>query len=86
VAQAIHTALTGGNVNGYVYWYGVSTGATRGFIQANGTGFRASKWLSAYRNGDGSIVVVALNAANTAAEVSGQTQEQEYQYERKKDR
>ncbi|MBT2225036.1 glycoside hydrolase [Nonomuraea sp. NEAU-A123] len=29
VAQAIHTALTGGNVNGYIYWYGASTGATR---------------------------------------------------------
>jgi glucosylceramidase len=98
VAQAIHTALTGGNVNGYVYWYGVSTGATRGFIQADGSNFHVSKrlWamagysryirpgatrigattadgnlrLSAYRNSDGSIVVVALNAASTATPVS----------------
>ncbi len=98
VAQAIHTAMTGGNVNGYVYWYGVSTGATRGFIQANGANYRASKrlWamagysrfirpganrigastsdgnlrLSAYRNSDGSIVVVALNVASSATSVS----------------
>ncbi|MFI7129390.1 cellulose binding domain-containing protein [Nonomuraea sp. NPDC050153] len=98
VAQAIHTALTGGNVNGYIYWYGASTGATRGFIQMNGDSYRVSKrlWamaaysrfirpganriaattsdgnlrLSAYRNGDGSIVVVALNAAGSATEVS----------------
>jgi glucuronoarabinoxylan endo-1,4-beta-xylanase len=98
VAQAIHTGLTAGNINGYVYWYGVSTGATRGFIQANGANYRASKrlWamagysrfirpganrvgastsdgnlrLSAYRNSDGSIVVVALNAAASATEVS----------------
>lgn len=98
VAQALHTALTAGNVNGYVYWYGVSTGATRAFIQANGTGFRTSKRLyamanysrfirpgatrigasspdanlrlSAYRNSDGSIAVVVLNAATSAISVN----------------
>ena len=98
VAQSIHTALTGGNVNGYVYWYGASTGATRGLIQLDGDGYRASKrlWalaaysrfirpnatrigastpdgnlrLSAYQNTDGSLVVVALNAASSATQVS----------------
>src|SRR5262249_45838167 len=98
VANAIHTALTAGNVNGYIYWYGVSTGATRGFIQVDADSYRVSKrlWgtagytrfirrganrigattadgnlrLSAYRNSDGSVVVVALNAASTATDVS----------------
>lgn len=50
VANAIHTALTGGNVNGYVYWYGASTGTTRGFIQLNGDGYRVSKRLWAMAN------------------------------------
>lgn len=45
VAQAVHTALTTGNVNGYVYWYGASVGATRGLIQPNGDGYRVSKRL-----------------------------------------
>ena len=98
VANEIHSALTGGNVNGYIYWYGASTGATRGFIQMNADAYRVSKrlWamaaysrfirpnatrigastsdgnlrLSAYRNGDGSVVVVALNAATAATDVS----------------
>lgn len=98
VANAIHTALTAGNVNGYVYWYGVSTGTTRGFIQADGANYHVSKrlWamaaysrfirtganrigantsdgnlrLSAYKNTDGSVVVVALNAASAATSVS----------------
>lgn len=98
VAQAIHTALTGGNVNAYIYWYGVSAGTTRAFIQSDGTNYRASKrlWamasysryvrpgairigastsdsnlrLSAFRNTDGSVVVVALNAASNATSVS----------------
>lgn len=98
VAEAIHNALTGGNVNGYVYWYGVSTGTTRGFIQVTGDSYRVSKrlWamaaysrfirpganrigastsdgnvrLSAYRNSDGTVVVVALNAGGSATDVS----------------
>jgi glucuronoarabinoxylan endo-1,4-beta-xylanase len=45
IAQAVHTALTTGNVNGYVYWYGASTGATRGLIQMTGDGYRVSKRL-----------------------------------------
>lgn len=45
IAQAVHTALTTGNVNGYVYWYGASVGATRGLIQLNGDGYRVSKRL-----------------------------------------
>ncbi|WHT22766.1 glycoside hydrolase family 30 beta sandwich domain-containing protein [Crossiella sp. CA-258035] len=98
IAQAVHTALTTGNVNGYVYWYGASTGATRGLIQLDGDSYRVSKrlWalanysrfirpnatrigastadgalrLSAYRNSDGSLAVVALNTANSAAPLS----------------
>ncbi|WP_406068059.1 cellulose binding domain-containing protein [Micromonospora sp. NBC_01638] len=94
VANSLHTALTAGNVNGYVYWYGVSTNNTRAFIQGNGSNYTVSKrlWamagysryirpgatrigasspdsnlrLSAYRNTDGSVVVVALNAGNSA--------------------
>ncbi|SDT08346.1 ricin-type beta-trefoil lectin domain protein [Actinoplanes derwentensis] len=45
VAQAVHTALTSGNVNGYVYWYGASTGTTRGLVQLDGDGYRTSKRL-----------------------------------------
>ncbi|NUT51641.1 MAG: cellulose-binding protein [Saccharothrix sp.] len=94
VANSIHTALTGGNVNAYVYWYAVSTNNTRAFIQGNGTSYAVSKrlWamaqysryirpgavrigastpdanlrLSAYRNTDGSVIVVALNAGTAA--------------------
>jgi glucosylceramidase len=98
IAQAIHTALTTGNVNGYVYWYGASLGTTRGFIQLDGDNYRVSKrlWamasysrfvrpnasrigattgdgnlrLSAYRNTDGSLVVVGLNTASTDTSVT----------------
>jgi glucuronoarabinoxylan endo-1,4-beta-xylanase len=98
VASAIHDALTKGNVNGYVYWYGASTGATRGLIQMDGSTFHVSKrlWamanysrfirpgatrigattpdanlrLSAFRNTDGTLTVVALNAAAGAQQVS----------------
>lgn len=98
IAQAVHTALTTGNVNGYVYWYGASVGATRGLVQLDGDGYRVSKrlWaiagysrfirpsaqrigattgdgnlrLSAFRNTDGSIVVVALNTASSATAIS----------------
>ncbi|MFF8968205.1 glycoside hydrolase family 30 beta sandwich domain-containing protein [Streptomyces sp. NPDC014995] len=98
VASAVHDALTKGNVNGYIYWYGASTGATRGLIQMDGTTFHVSKrlWaianysrfvrpgatrigattpdpnlkLSAFRNTDGSVTVVALNAATGATQVS----------------
>jgi glucosylceramidase len=97
IAKAVHTALTTGNTNGYVYWYGASTGATRGLIQMNGDGYRVSKrlWalanysrfvrpnatrvdatgtgglqLSAFRNPDGSLAVVALNTGTSASPVS----------------
>ncbi|GIJ63530.1 glycoside hydrolase family 30 protein [Virgisporangium aurantiacum] len=98
VAQKIHTALTGGNVNAYIYWYGISSAGTAAFIQGDGTNYSVSKrlWamaaysryirpgatrigantsdgnlrLSAYRNTDGSVIVVALNAASTATSVS----------------
>ncbi|MET9628859.1 glycoside hydrolase [Lentzea sp. NPDC006480] len=97
IAKAVHTALTTGNVNGYVYWYGASTGATRGLIQLNGDGYRVSKrlWalanysrfirpnatridatssgdllMSAFRNTDGTLAVVALNTGTTANSVS----------------
>ncbi|HZP51281.1 cellulose binding domain-containing protein [Actinocrinis sp.] len=90
IAQHIQTSLTQGDVNGYLYWYGISTGATQAFLQGNGTTYQVSKrlWamanfsrfirpganrigstssdgniqLSAYRNADGSIIVVALNS------------------------
>ncbi|MFF5841203.1 glycoside hydrolase [Streptomyces massasporeus] len=98
VASAVHDALTKGNTSGYVYWYGASTGATRGLIQMDGANYHVSKrlWalanysrfirpgatrigagtsdadlrLSAFRDPDGSVTVVALNAAATATPVS----------------
>jgi glucuronoarabinoxylan endo-1,4-beta-xylanase len=98
IADAIHTALTTGRVNAYVYWYGASTGATRGFIQLDGDTYRVSKrlwamanysrfirpgatrinaWtadstlrLSAFRNTDGTVIVVALNTASSANQMS----------------
>ena len=98
IAQAVHTALTTGNVNGYVYWYGASTSTTRGLIQMTGDAYRVSKrlWalagysryirpgavrigattadgtlrLSAFRNADGSLAVVALNTGGAATSVS----------------
>ncbi|MEU8145881.1 glycoside hydrolase [Nonomuraea sp. NPDC048901] len=33
IAQAVHDALTLGNVSGYVYWLGASRGATRALLQ-----------------------------------------------------
>ncbi|WP_435280301.1 glycoside hydrolase family 30 protein [Streptomyces koelreuteriae] len=98
VAGAVHDALTKGNTSGYVYWYGASTGATRGLIQMDGANYHVSKrlWalanysrfirpgatrigattsdgnlrLSAFRNTDGTVTVVALNAASSATPVS----------------
>lgn len=98
VANAIHTALTAGRVNGYIYWYGASAGATRGFIQIEGDNYRVSKRLwamtnysrfirpgagrigattsdgnlktSAFRNTDGSVVVIALNTASSSNQLS----------------
>ncbi|MFE1943003.1 glycoside hydrolase family 30 protein [Streptomyces massasporeus] len=98
VASAVHDALTKGNTSGYVYWYGASTGATRGLIRMDGANYHVSKrlWalanysrfirpgatrigagtsdadlrLSAFRDPDGSVTVVALNAAATATPVS----------------
>ncbi|GEC03577.1 xylanase [Streptomyces spinoverrucosus] len=98
VASALHDALTKGNVNAYIYWYGASVGTTRGLIQLDGADYRTSKRLyamtnysrfiqpganrigattpeaslklSAYRNADGSVTVVALNTATSAQQVS----------------
>ncbi|NEB05811.1 glycoside hydrolase family 30 beta sandwich domain-containing protein [Streptomyces sp. SID13726] len=98
VAAAVHDALTKGNTSGYVYWYGASTGATRGLIQMDGANYHVSKrlWalanysrfirpgatrigsttpdanlrLSAFRNTDGSVTVVALNAGTGAQQVT----------------
>jgi len=98
VASAVHDALTLGNTSGYVYWYGASTGATRGLIQMDGDSYRVSKrlWaianysrfirpgatrvaattpdtnlrLSAFRNTDGTLTVVVLNASSSAQQVS----------------
>ena len=98
VASAIHDALTKGNTSGYVYWYGASTGATRGLIQMDGDNYHVSKrlWalanysrfirpgatrigattsdsaleLSAFRNTDGTVTVVALNTSTSATPVT----------------
>ncbi|MBO3748021.1 hypothetical protein J5X84_18260 [Streptosporangiaceae bacterium NEAU-GS5] len=35
IAQAVHDAMTLGNANGYVYWFGESRGATRGLMQVD---------------------------------------------------
>ncbi|MFI7136901.1 hypothetical protein ACIBQ5_03760 [Streptomyces massasporeus] len=43
VASAVHDALTKGNTSGCVYWYGASTGATRGLIQRDGANHHVSK-------------------------------------------
>ncbi|MFI7700203.1 glycoside hydrolase [Nonomuraea sp. NPDC049480] len=37
IAQAIHDALTVGNVSAYVYWLGASRGSTRAFMQIDDT-------------------------------------------------
>ncbi|HKT02136.1 MAG TPA: glycoside hydrolase family 30 beta sandwich domain-containing protein [Rugosimonospora sp.] len=50
IAQQIHTALTGGSVDAYLYWYGISTGATQAFIQGNGSTYSVSKRLWAMAN------------------------------------
>lgn len=50
IARAVHTALTTGNVNAYVYWYGASVGTTRGLIQMDGVNYRVSKRLWAMAN------------------------------------
>ncbi|PZG13245.1 glycoside hydrolase family 30 protein [Nonomuraea aridisoli] len=91
IAQAVHDALTLGDVSAYVYWLGGSAGATRALLQLDDQArtYRVSKRLwalagysrfvrpgavrlearaadpalkvSAFRNPDGSRVVVALN-------------------------
>jgi glucosylceramidase len=76
IAQAVHDALTLGNVNAYVYWFGASRGATRALMQiddAAGT-YRVSKrmWaLAAYsrfiRPG---AVRLGTSAADPALKVS----------------
>ncbi|MEJ3747943.1 glycoside hydrolase [Actinomycetes bacterium KLBMP 9797] len=50
VANAVHDALTLGNVNGYVYWLGASLGATRAFLQiaSEGDAYQVSKRLWAF--------------------------------------
>jgi hypothetical protein len=99
MAQSLHTALTGGQVNGFVYWYGLSDSAgTRALMRASNGSISVAKrlWamaaysryvrpgatrigattpdgnlrLSAYRNTDGSVVVVALNTAQSAQSVT----------------
>ncbi|MQS08709.1 hypothetical protein FNX48_016420 [Streptomyces sp. IF17] len=47
VARQIHDSFTLGEVNGYVYWFGVSTGTTRAPIRVDddGTGYRVAKRL-----------------------------------------
>jgi glucuronoarabinoxylan endo-1,4-beta-xylanase len=50
IAQHIHTSLTQGNVNGYLYWYGISTGGTQAFLQGNGSTYSVSKRLWAMAN------------------------------------
>lgn len=48
VARDVHAALTEAGVNGYVYWFGASTGTTRAFIQMDGADYHVSKRLWAF--------------------------------------
>ncbi|MGP4110998.1 glycoside hydrolase family 30 protein [Streptomyces sp. 4N509B] len=48
VARDIHAALTQAGVTGYVYWFGASTGTTRGFVQMDGASYNVSKRLWAF--------------------------------------
>ncbi|WP_336205940.1 glycoside hydrolase family 30 protein [Nonomuraea sp. LPB2021202275-12-8] len=76
IAQAVHDALTLGNVNAYVYWFGASRGATRALMQIDDVArtYRVSKrmWaLAAYsrfiRPG---AVRLGASAADPALKVS----------------
>ena len=49
VAESMHDTLTLGNANAYVYWFGASLGATRGFIQLDGENYHVAKRLWAMR-------------------------------------
>ncbi|AQZ65470.1 Glycosyl hydrolase [[Actinomadura] parvosata subsp. kistnae] len=95
IAQAVHDALTLGDVSAYVYWLGGSRGTTRALLQLDDVNkeYHVSKRLwalaaysrfirpgavrveasaadpavkvSAFRNADGSRVIVALNTGTT---------------------
>jgi glucosylceramidase len=101
IAQAVHDALTLGDVSAYIYWLGASRGSTRAFMQIDDTAktYSVSKRLwamagysrfirpgavrleasaadpalkvSAFRNPDGSRVIVALNTGTAAVEWKG---------------
>ncbi|TMR24432.1 hypothetical protein ETD86_04700 [Nonomuraea turkmeniaca] len=101
IAQAIHDALTLGDVSAYIYWLGASRGTTRAFMQVDDTAktYKVSKRLwamaaysrfirpgavrvdaaaanpalkvSAFRNPDGSKVIVALNTSTEAVSWNG---------------
>jgi O-glycosyl hydrolase len=94
-AQRIQTALTGANVNGFLYWWGISnthhdsaliglTGSTLdpskrfyalsnysryirpGAVRIGASGGDGALRTSAFRNTDGSVVVVVLNTGTGA--------------------
>ncbi len=98
-AQRIHTALTGANVNAFLYWWGVSaTSHDSSLIGLNGSTLTPSKRYyalsnysryirpgavrvaattgdsnlkaSAYRNTDGTVIIVVLNTASSAISTS----------------
>ncbi|MHC3472511.1 glycoside hydrolase [Streptomyces sp. 7R007] len=68
VAAAIHDALTKGDGSGYVYWYGASTGATRGLIQMDGDGHHVSPRLWAMANYSRFLRPGALRTAATTSD------------------
>ncbi|MFG1696236.1 glycoside hydrolase [Nonomuraea sp. NPDC049309] len=101
IAQAVHDALTLGDVSAYVYWLGGSRGETRALLQLDDEAgeYHVSKRLwalagysrfirpgavrleaeaadpalkvSAFRNRDGSRVIVALNTGTAPVEWTG---------------
>jgi len=98
-AQRLHTAMTGANLQAFLYWWGVSsTNHDSSLIGLNGSTLTPSKRYyamanysryirpgavrigasspdgnlktSAYRNADGSVVIVALNTASSSTSTS----------------
>jgi len=94
-AQRIHNAMTGANLNAFLYWWGISatshdssliglSGSTLtpskryyalanysrfirpGAVRIAATGADSNLKTSAYRNSDGSVVIVTLNTGTNA--------------------
>lgn len=74
LAEDIHGALTEGQVNGYVYWFGASVGGTRALVRLDGADYEASKRLWALAGFSRFVrpgaVRVAASATNPRLKVS----------------